>query len=444
MSGVDGAEARRSTGPTACPPLRPVHVPGRRGSGAPAQVPPAAPATPVWASLRPAPSAFARVPIDESSNLNQLATAAGAVNALDAAVNGRRGGDGIGVGGGVAVPRQLMEDALALLLGHTWTRTDRHPGIAPAPAPLGGQAPAVGPPPGNAPAPIQGGQVQSIGTAALQSRVPSELAAALAAIVSGYWSHATHELQLDSARNSSVHAALAFAQEEGTASKAESKNLEESNKSLRLQLSTLQKIHRAAHEKLATAGAELGNTRAELGHTRAELVQLRAELVQLRAELGQTRAERGQTRTELGATRTEHETTLAKANATWNALCRARDEIAGTQEELAAAVANGERLNVEVQLLRENVALWTTRAKDTGNGFVAARADRQSLRSGLAAEVAQGTLLRSELAAAEAATRAQAAAGEGLVAEIQSLRRELEVAAEAARAQAAAEEGPVA
>jgi len=154
-------------------------VPGRRGSGAPAQgVPPAAPATPVRASRRPAPSAFARVPI-ESSNLNQLAAAAaaaGAVNALDPAVDGRRGGDGIGVCG-VAVPRQVMEDALALLLGHTW------------------QAPAVGPHPGNAPAPTQGGQVQSIGTAALQSRVPSELGEALAGIVSAYWSHATSELQ---------------------------------------------------------------------------------------------------------------------------------------------------------------------------------------------------------------------------------------------------------
>jgi len=72
--------------------------------------------------------------------------------------------------------------------------------------------------------------VQSIGAAASQSRVTSELGSALACIISVYWSHATNELQLElsrgSARNMSLHAVLAFAQTERAASNAESRNLQ--------------------------------------------------------------------------------------------------------------------------------------------------------------------------------------------------------------------------
>jgi len=337
-----------------------------------------------------------------------------------------------------------MVDALALLLDHTWTHTDRQPGNAPAPAPLcQWQSPARCL--ATAPAPAQGaqgaqgaqragtqgaqgagaqgaqragaqgshGQVQSTGTAALQRRVTTELGSALAGIVSAYWSHATNELQLallrGSARNSALHAALVIARAEGEASNAEVRALGESNNSLRLDLATQQKVVRLAQVHLDTTGAELGAARAEL-------FQLRAELFQLRAELGQTRAERDQTRTELEATRTEQEATLAKANSTWNVLCQARHEIALNLDKLSAAVANGDCVVAERQSMLKNAAQWAARAEDASRGLMAARADAQSLRSELAAEAAQGAVaarglqsLRSELEAEVAQETARAA-----------------------------------
>jgi len=110
--------------------------------------------------------------------------------------------------------------------------------------------------------------VQPIGTAALQSRVMSELGTALDGIVSAYWSHATSELQLElirgSARNLSLHAALDVAKAEGAASKAESTNWGE--------------MLRATHEQLATANAKVVDSQAELGRTQAALGETRARL----------------------------------------------------------------------------------------------------------------------------------------------------------------------
>ena len=380
--------------------------------------PHAATAAHAWAAHRPAPSAFARVPIDESSNLNQLAAAAGVVNVLEVA------GGGVG-GGGVAAPRQLMVDVLALLLDHTWTHTDRQPG-APAPAPLcQWQAPARCL--ANAPAPAQragaqgalGGPVQSTG-AAVPSPV-AELGSALAGIVSAYWSHATHELQLELsrglARNASLHAALAFAQAEG-------RGLGESNESLRLDLAAQQRLVRVAQGQLDTTVAELGATRAELFH--------------LRAELGQARTQLGQTRTELEAARTEHGATLAKATATWNVLCRARHEIAGNLEKLSAAVANEERVKAERQSMLTNAAQCAARAEDAARGLVAARAETQSLRSELAAEVARGAA-RAAVAAGELRALQQRIAGALAEAAQGALRDELAARAAAAKATAAAQ-----
>jgi len=57
-----------------------------------------------------------------------------------------------------------------------------------------------------------------------------------------------------------------------------STSLGESNKSLRLQLSTLPEMLRAAREQLATANAKVVDSQAELGEAQAELGATRARL----------------------------------------------------------------------------------------------------------------------------------------------------------------------
>ena len=438
-------------------------MPGRRGSGAPAQgVPPAAPATPVLPSRRPI-SAFARVP-NKFANLNELAAAAATVNALDAAGTGRRGGDGIGVGGGVAVPRQMMKDALALLLGHTWMRTDRQPGIAPAPAPLGGQAPMVGPPPGNAPAPTQGGQVQSIGTAA--SRVPLELCTALANIVSAYLSHATSELQLESARNWSLNAALACAQAEWADMQLHETLWKKRAMDTGWKLEAASANGHTLRSGLAAEVAKCESLRGELAAEVAKCESLRSKLAaaeaatraQAAAEDGRV-AENQSRRSELEAAAEAargQAAALVAANQLMRSELAAAAAAAATRAQAAAAAATRAHAAAEAATQAQAAAAAATRAQAVAEAATRAQAavaeeDRgaakeecESMRSEIEGRVAENQSLRSELEAAAEAARAQAAAEEGLVAANQSLCSELETAAEAARAQAAAEEGRVA
>jgi len=218
-----------------------------------------------------------------------------------------------------------------------------------------------------------GGQLQSTGTAALQSRVSSEVGAAVAGIISEHWSRAIKELQIEfdrgSAHNLTLQVALASAHTEVAASKADSMKLAESNKRRRIHFEKGEKIVRAAQGQIDAIGTEC--------------LRLQTELEQANAELGQTRGQGDQTRAQLGAAHTRLNAAATQIYDDWNMKTR-------LAEKLSEAGVNQERMNMETQSLRMDVATWTTTAEDAARRLVAAMTAGQSLQSQLTAAVTQG------------------------------------------------------